>query len=434
MHSSVGDEEAKEKAEERRKHFTYSATTWVEPQRREVYQWLHHTDPSPIHYEERRIREPGTCDWVTVLPEWQSFLIGRERCLWIHGIPGAGKTVLASHLIREIEKNCMYTPRSEHRCFSVYYYCDFSRQQSEAAPFLKWVLTRLCREADSVPDHLFKLFDHGAEPSLSDLLESLDYALTPFDVVYLTIDAVDESDNRTDLLKVLRELATNSKFAKIRLLVTIREYLDIEETMGAISKKISMRNTHVDNDIRRYVLSRLGKAPFVQAWPEDLRQDTVGAFEEIAYEMFRWVSCQIDELRRVKGNSTAASEQFGILLKPLNEQYDRIFQQISIEDLPIVDAVLERFRCSHNDSGYFEAIELNALVEAVSDELAIGSLSARDLRVDAERIREACGCLISIFRDKSREPRDAEYVAVAHHTLFKYRDSKEIWTPASSTT
>ncbi|KAF6822325.1 L-galactose dehydrogenase [Colletotrichum musicola] len=308
------------------------------------------------------------------------------------------------------------------------------RQQSEAAPFLKWVLTRLCREADSVPDHLFKLFNHGAEPSLSDLWESLDYALTPFDVVYLTIDAVDESDNRTDLLKVLRELATNSKFAKIRLLVTSREYLDIGETTGAISKKISMRNTHVDNDIRRYVLSRLGKAPFVKAWPEDLRQDIVRAFEEIADGMFRWVSCQIDELRRVKGNSTAASDQFGIIPKPVNEQYDRIFQQISNEDLPIVDAMLEQLRCSHNASGDFEVIELNALVETVSHQLAVGTWSHPHLRVNAERVREACGCLITVFRDKSREPRGAEYVAAAHHTSFKYRDSKEIWTPASSTT
>lgn len=214
---------------------------------------------------------------MTRLPQWDRFLDGEEKCLWIHGIPGAGKTILLSSLVGNIEQRCDSTSQGN---LCVYYYCYFAHQQDEAPPLVGWIINQLCREADNVPDHLWQLFKVGREPSLEDLLQSLEYALEPYSMVYVCVDAVDESSPRGDLLKLLRDLATDHRFAKIRLLVTSREYLDIERTMQEISTDISMGSPDLEDDIRLYTQARLDKEPATQAWPDNLRKEAVVTLTE----------------------------------------------------------------------------------------------------------------------------------------------------------
>lgn len=38
--------------------------------------------------------------------EWTEWLDAKQRCLWVHGIPGAGKTVLMCHLFEQVEQHC----------------------------------------------------------------------------------------------------------------------------------------------------------------------------------------------------------------------------------------------------------------------------------------------------------------------------------------
>lgn len=202
-------------------------------------------------------------------PEWKNWIEGKSRCLWIHGIPGAGKTVLTSYLIEELKRHCEAS--SEKKCTHVYYYCYFGHNQDEAAPFLRWVIERLCRQSEVMLSCVYDIFRHGGTPSLTDLLGALEPILSDiFDTVYITIDATDESMPRADLLKVLRDLATDARFAKIQLLATSREYLDIERVMEEVSVEVSMSNPLVDDDIRTYVNSQLHTLPKFQRWPPNL--------------------------------------------------------------------------------------------------------------------------------------------------------------------
>ncbi|KAF4844008.1 hypothetical protein CGCSCA4_v007520 [Colletotrichum siamense] len=254
-----------------------------ESQRREVFKWLEDIDPSSLHHQAQENHEPGTCDWATRLPEWLKFLNGGEHCLWIHGIPGAGKTILASQLIEQIEEHCLNS--DSEKLLSIYYYCYFGHNRDESIPLLKWILNRLCRESDTVSIHLWKLFKHGGTPSLSSLLLAIEYALEHFDVVYITIDAIDESKPREDLLKTVRNLATDARFGKIRPLLISREYYDIEITMEEFSKSISMKNPFLDADIRLYAQSRVRKERRIKDWPAKLQQETVEALSHGAQGM-----------------------------------------------------------------------------------------------------------------------------------------------------
>jgi hypothetical protein len=202
-------------------------------------------------------------------PEWNNWIECKNRCLWIHGIPGAGKTVLASYLIEEIKRHCKAL--LEKKCTHIYYYCYFGHNQDEAAPFLRWVINRLCRESDAMPSRVYDMFKHGGTPSLVDFMDALELMLSAsFDTVYITIDAIDESMPRADLLKLLRDLATDARFKKIQLLTTSRQYLDIERVMEEVSVEVSMSNSLVDEDIRTYVQSQLHTLPKFKRWSPNL--------------------------------------------------------------------------------------------------------------------------------------------------------------------
>jgi hypothetical protein len=207
------------------------------------------------------------------VPEWADWLAGKLRCLWIHGIPGAGKTVLASYLIDTVVSHCKdeFGPRSA----ALYYYCYFGNNQDECAPLLRWLVTQLCRRVRAVPADIYARFRQRHEPSLVELLKALATLLNEFERVYVIVDAVDESKPRDDLLKTIRDLVTDPRFSKIQLLVTSRRYLDIETVLEEISKPVSLSNDFIDHDIDLFVRSSLQKDPKFQRWSSELR-DEVG--------------------------------------------------------------------------------------------------------------------------------------------------------------
>ncbi|KAF8183290.1 hypothetical protein K438DRAFT_1144097 [Mycena galopus ATCC 62051] len=81
---------------------------WLSP----INFFLRHTDIS-------RVRQPGTGGWLLVDPHFQAWESGSGRTLWCHGIPGAGKTVLASMVVDHLNENpnagvaCMYLNHKE---------------------------------------------------------------------------------------------------------------------------------------------------------------------------------------------------------------------------------------------------------------------------------------------------------------------------------
>lgn len=205
--------------------------------------------------------------------EWKSWLDAKTRCVWIHGIPGAGKTVLVSHLIGNIKEHCEGT--TTNKCAYVYYYCYFGNNQDESAPFLRWIINKFCRQAKLVPTCLNNLYEQGGEPSLTELLSALEAILEVYDNVYIVIDAVDESMPRDDLLRVLRDLLTDSRFKKLQLLASSRQYIDIEKVMEPISVPVSMTNPLLDEDIKLYVRLRLSTNHKFKDWPQRLLDEVL---------------------------------------------------------------------------------------------------------------------------------------------------------------
>ena len=167
----------------------------------------------------------------------------------------------------------------------VHYYCHFSHNQDEAAPFLRWILGQLCRKADTVPLKIHQMYKYGGDPSLPELLGGLEDILAHYELAYIVIDALDESNQRGNLLKVLRDLATDQRFRNLQLLASNREYVDIEEVMEQFSLSMSMNSPFVTDDIRLLVKSNLQSNPKFRRWPPDLRLEVENSITEGAQGM-----------------------------------------------------------------------------------------------------------------------------------------------------
>lgn len=121
------------------------------------------------------------------------------------------------------------------------------------------------------------LFKINHEPSVPQLLDALELALREFDHIYFVIDAVDESFPRAMLIRVIRDLATDERFQKVRLLVTSRQYIDIETTFSPIAVAVPMENELVAEDIKVYAHNTLNSYSEFADWPQDLLVEVEGA-------------------------------------------------------------------------------------------------------------------------------------------------------------
>ncbi|CAO2649625.1 Nn.00g070100.m01.CDS01 [Neocucurbitaria sp. VM-36] len=392
----------------------------TESQRREISQWLEKTDPSSIHNRAWKLHEKETSSWMLRSPEWDKWLAGDVPCLWIHGIPGAGKTILTSFLVEQLKKHCKHRERSGQS----YYYCFFGHNQDEAAPFLQWTIAQLCRQSRSVPNLVYELYARGGQPSLPELLLALEDSLQGFDTAHLILDAADESKPREDLLRVLRDLATDARFSKIRLLVTSREYIDIEQKLEPISRSISMSNALVEDDIRKHVHSILHSKPKFQRWPADLQVEVEEAVVKGSKGMFRWAVCQLDHLQRLKCDGQIIRNALATLPKTLDETYERIFNDIPKDERPFARHALQ-WICFHQDMyKHYHPMSLQVLMAATEISVCKKVPQESDFEYDAERLRNMLGCLITVD--------EQGLVFLAHYTVKEYLESQRISESATS--
>ncbi|KAH6650508.1 hypothetical protein F5144DRAFT_481517 [Chaetomium tenue] len=426
----------------------YAALT--DAQEQNVFNWLIATDPSEIHQRSNDTYEPGTGEWLFRSPEWESWLEGKTRCLWVHGIPGAGKTIFASHLFDSVWSYCGQQ-RSEYAC--AYYYCYFGHSQDETVPFLRWILLELCRRLGRVPLVVHELYRRGGIPTPRDLLATLEHVIRAFDRVFVFVDAVDESIQRENLLRVLRDLAVDGRFHNLHLLATSREYLDIEEVMMEVATPISMRNALVDDDIALYVKSRLETHPKLKRWPPAFRDEVVGALRTEANGMFRWAVCQIEALKRLKPDIRTVKAALGNLPKTLDETYERVFSRIPEDARLFIQHVLHwmsTHRMIHQAipgvariaTCDFSRIEIPKLADipcsvlfaavqrSLADEEECDPLFLDGYVLDEELLRELCGCLVTVethtIRSNGCSNGEMLVVSFAHYTVLEFLESRRI--------
>jgi hypothetical protein len=97
----------------------------ITEKRRQVLKFFLAVDPTRNYDINKELRHGTTGFWLTADETFQNWLHGTSSCLWLSGIPGAGKSVLSALVIDECIK------RSGSEKAAAYFYCDYMDANSQ---------------------------------------------------------------------------------------------------------------------------------------------------------------------------------------------------------------------------------------------------------------------------------------------------------------
>ncbi|KAK4661121.1 uncharacterized protein QC763_705020 [Podospora pseudopauciseta] len=388
--------------------------------REAIAKWLSKTNPSDNHDKASQFREANTCRWLPNSSQWKAWLAEdfKSRLLWIHGVPGVGKTVLSSYIVEQ------YKGFKQPYAF---YYCSSTDEKGEkwerdeTAHCLGWILARLCLQIKSVPAFLKPLKDRGMYPTVEDLLKGIEAVLSFLNGrrAYVVIDALDES-RTSNLVKAVATLATDTKYKNLFLAVTSRRQADVQKALERISIPVSLdKNKDVDDDIKAWVTAQLQKDEF-EDWEEvpKLKEYVAFSLPSKARGMFRYASWQLEVLKnakdpRAKLNATQDRPE------SLDGTWETILANIPDKHR---DNVIKAFALIL-DSGWRYGLATNLLIESVKQSDIRGGIP-----FSLRAFTQACGPLIQVVRKVSADGKILvdETVGFAHHTVRDYLNSEKL--------
>lgn len=243
-----------------------------------ILEWL-----SPINSATKQADvfidcQKGTGQWfleTDFFQQWLQQYSGTphaERNLFCPGIPGAGKTLLASTVIDQLSTRY----QNEPSIGVAFFYCNF-REQVSLESLIGCLLKQLARQLPIFPEVIEDLYtlhqEQKTRPSLDELVEAFDMTALKFNKIFFVIDALDECHmahgSRDMLLDEVFELQTKHTLG---LLATSRDNPDIA---NRFTESPSLRIRANQSDIEKYLRGQMGVLPrFVQGRPE-LQQQIV---------------------------------------------------------------------------------------------------------------------------------------------------------------
>ncbi|KAH6620888.1 hypothetical protein B0J18DRAFT_369374, partial [Chaetomium sp. MPI-SDFR-AT-0129] len=316
-------------------------------ERRRLLSWLSPIRSSLHHRSEGEGYLPGSGSWLFKKAE---FVRWRESpssaILWIHGIPGCGKTKLIYMTIQKLMEEMQ---SSANPAPIAYFYLARNPAEPERSNpdvAARSILRQLATSAQGeIKDLVVEEFQHRDEEAqleggevapLSPLqTKSLILALLDRDPATIIIDALDECDpaRRHELLSTLDEIVMKSS-SVVKIMVASRDDGDISCRLSN-SPNVYIRADDNGPDIERFIDHSLSEALssgrlLNGQLSEETKADVSITLKGKAQGMFRWVTMQIDNLcdnARIKLESDVQHE-IGILPRTLRETFDRNYRRI----------------------------------------------------------------------------------------------------------
>ena len=251
-----------------------------------IIRWLQYTDPSTNHNAACERREPLTGNWLLQSDDFAKWEREPKQLLWLHGIPGCGKTILSSTVVEHIKATC----KKDSQCQYIFYYFDFSDSKKQGvAGLLRSVLVQLVSRDQKTLKEVEKLYnqnDYGKQqPDKKSLLSILLSVLRSPLRTYLIIDALDECSQPGEMLRLLSDIYRQCS-EEVNVLVTSRKERDIELVLdGLASSSIGIQQTVVDADIRIHLKTCLVEDAKLRRWPPAVKEEMEDALVRGAHGM-----------------------------------------------------------------------------------------------------------------------------------------------------
>ncbi|KAH7118875.1 hypothetical protein B0J11DRAFT_582674 [Dendryphion nanum] len=307
--------------------------------------WLSPPDSSTNYQKALKQRQANTGLWFLDSVQYSRWKTFDASFLWLHGIPGCGKTILHSTVLEDVLQYCHDDPGKA----AAYFFFDFQdAQKQDPGLMLRSLICQLSQQFFQVPsslDTLFSSCQNGLQqPSIHALLDVTQKIIKDFPHVFLTLDALDECTQRPELLGMLETIA-KWQLPNLHLLATSRRERDIEtslETLVEDQDRICVQSSLVDKDIKRYIRQRLSDDKSLRKWKKDavIQREIETILMNGACGMFRWAACQLDGLGKCRNRATLR-KMLTTLPSTLDQTYERILCAISNEDSTYAIQILQ---------------------------------------------------------------------------------------------
>ncbi|KAI0437067.1 ankyrin repeat-containing domain protein [Xylaria telfairii] len=374
------------------------------------------------------LRHPLTGLWFTKSGDFNEWIATPGSRLWVTGIPGAGKSVLAGLVLRE----CLNLSSMDSRKATTYFFCTYRNKATHSARNLMSSLVSQLARQNEEAFQILKAYHQelasqeplAAEPSIQKLLTVFETMSQMFDQVFVVVDGLDECET-DEIVGSLSQLAIKKNSTSITTLLLSRDVVHIRDLLESDFGHIEIAAR--TDDIQRYVYSELERrieSKQLRLRNAELKAEIVDKLVHGAKGMFRWVACQLDYLGELP-NDRERRNALSKLPPTLPATYERILmkvEQSSKEVRELVQKTLLLIRASLHDVNYLcEALSLRDNSDTLTE----------DDRVDEYEIMLRCSSLIRKSADGTKlefshftVQEFLEGIDPAHPTLCHYRTSE----------
>lgn len=296
--------------------------------RRRLLDWLTPLDFSVQQSVFFGRRQKCTGHWLLQSVEFNTWMSTLGKSFLCRGMPGAGKTIMASTIIDHL-----LATFCNDQIPVVYIYCDYTKQYEQTPDSLiASILKQLLQNQSRLSGHIWKTFDHqtnsGTRPSADEIYALLQSTLSEFSQVYIVVDAVDElSDSGQVRRTLLSKLNALQEIDIVNLMVTSRFIPQIKQELHD-PRRLEIRAS--DDDVRRYAERHINKLAKCVLKNPQLQESVVNSIVNVVDGIFLLAKLHMDSLRD-KRNPKSVRKFLESLPKgshALNSAYNQAMQRI----------------------------------------------------------------------------------------------------------
>ncbi|KAK7529986.1 ankyrin repeat-containing domain protein [Phyllosticta citribraziliensis] len=408
----INDEIEKLNSETKRR-WEFETRISMDDHRRKVLDFFGSVDPSSNHDTSLKLRHPLTGLWLIEHGAFKQWLDIPGSKLWLSGIPGAGKTVLASLVVEEALK------QSSSRRAVAYFYCDYKDQnRQDPVKILGAIAAQISRQDESqesfekLEKYYVECHPKGRGPRRPEAQRLLDLiremCRSSFDEASIVVDALDEcGENQVPVVNILQKL-NGDKFSRISTLFLSRDEHHLRSRLEKTYAHIPIA-AHTD-DLQLYVAAevelRIEEGRLHEPNPA-LKAEIVECLVNKADGMFRWVTCQLDDLCRSRTDS-ALRKALRSLPTTLSETYERILERVNqcgTDEQELVEYTLRWLL-------FAPRMDIAALCEALAIKDGSNQLNHEDV--------PGLGDILILCSSLVRKSVKGDYLEISHFTVEEF--------------
>ncbi|KAL8668604.1 MAG: hypothetical protein Q9168_006772 [Polycauliona sp. 1 TL-2023] len=371
--------------------------------RTNIQKWLapsEYAAESSDYNKHRRSYCPNTGEWLRTSDHYQHWHNSGQSALWINGIPGSGKSVVAASLINDLH-------HKEHVPVLYFFFRYANLANRTPKQMIRDWLSQLLDHSTLLQSRLKDLSEKSTSHesvTFADLSTIFTSAATALPKVYCVADALDEMEPGNDwFLHVLAEMG-RQKPSTLKLLLTSRQSPHIEKVYKEpLVLPINLDRRLIDRDIATYIHHRLSGHPMIKSSGDhgEMIQSTV---QTKSNGLFIYARLMMDEIL-VHATTTNIESLLQGLPSGMDDMYTTLLSEHSRRSGVASDIQILILQWITHATRPLRLLEVAELVRSVSQEYG-------SIQQTKSTVRSACGPLLTVLPD--------ETLQVIHHSFTEF--------------